>query len=158
VSAPIQHAAIAGFVPNPEIDRYIDDSCRILQTLGEEVAERLRDAGADLPTPTGAFYAFPNLKKHAAALAERGITTSDELVTAIMHETGIVMLPGDAFGAKPKSLAFRLAYVNFDGDSALNAARNVAAGEPIPREVVLEVCPDTISAVDRLADWIRMNT
>jgi len=56
--------------------------------------------GVTCPTPTGAFYAFPNVsgilgKQHANGT----ITTSADLATYLLHEAHVACVPGDPFGS-----------------------------------------------------------
>lgn len=65
--------------------------------------------GFTVPTPTGAFYAFPDV---AGALGReiRGtrVTTSAELAAVILQEAEVAAVPGEAFGA-PGHLRFSYA-------------------------------------------------
>lgn len=53
-----------------------------------------------------------------------------------------------------KRLGCRLAYVNFDGARALAASERVPLSEPLPEGFEARYCPQTIEAVDRLAEWL----
>lgn len=70
--------------------------------------------GFTIPTPTGAFYAFPDV--HGVLGREiRGtrVTTSAELATVILQEAEIAAVPGEAFGA-PGHLRFSYALADED--------------------------------------------
>jgi aspartate aminotransferase len=51
--------------------------------------------GVRIDAPAGAFYAFPNI---AEATRAAGITSA-QLATKLLHEYGVALLPGTAFGA-----------------------------------------------------------
>ena len=60
------------------------------------VADRLAAIpGVRIDAPAGAFYAFPNV---ADATRAAGITCA-QLATKLLHEYGVALLPGTAFGA-----------------------------------------------------------
>ena len=70
--------------------------------------------GFRIPTPTGAFYAFPDVYG-VLGREIRGtrVTTSAELATVILQEAEIAAVPGEAFGA-PGHLRFSYALADED--------------------------------------------
>ena len=123
--------------------------------MGQLVAEILRDAGAVVQPPRGAFYLFPDFSSATERLAARGIATSDDLCERLLEETGIAILPGTHFGCAPHELVARLSYVNFDGGEALDAIGRLAPEDEPGREFLERYCPRTIEGVRRLAEWLR---
>lgn len=80
--------------------------------------------GFTVPTPTGAFYAFPDV--HGALGKEiRGtlVETSTELAAVILQEAEVAAVPGEAFGA-PGHLRF--SYALSDEDLAEGIDRVIA--------------------------------
>ena len=152
VSAPIQYAAISAFEESEAMAEYLEAQRRILAPLGAEVTRRLREAGAAMPDAEGAFYVFPDFGPVADTLSERGVTTSPELADTVLEETGVAFLPGTAFGRPADELTVRLAYVNFDGDAALEA---VLGGREVDAAFLEEFCGETLGAVERLCGWIE---
>ena len=150
-SAPIQYAAVKAFEGSPAIDRYLDDSRRVLQALGYEYARRLRDCGAALADPQGAFYLFPNFEPVREHFVERGIETSAQLCEAMLEEAGVATLPGGDFGRPSNELSLRLAYVNFDGEKALAAAKDA---DDINTDFLREHCSPAMDALDAMCDWL----
>lgn len=126
-SAPIQHAAVTAFELGPEIEAYLGRARGVLRGLGAMVTDALRTTGARVERPEGGFYVFADYGPRRDELAARGIRTSSELATRLLAETGVALLPGAAFGRPEQELGLRLAYVDFDGAAALEAA----AREPI---------------------------
>ena len=154
-SSPIQHAAVRAFQGGLRVERYLWFSRRILGALGRWGAGRLREAGALLDAPQGAFYLFPDFSQHAAWLAGRGIATSDQLCDRLLSDAGVAILPGSAFGRPPHELTARLAYVNFDGARALAAAEVMPRDEPLGDEFLRTYCDGTRAAIERICDWLR---
>ncbi len=152
-SAPIQYAAVRAFEGGEEIDLYLARSRLVLQALGRRLARDLSAAGAEVTTPQGGFYLFPDFSGLAPRLAERGITRSAELCERLLEDTGVAILPGSDFGRLPEELAARLAYVNFDGARALEAV-----GDPLPESLddafVEAHCADSVEGVARLCEWL----
>jgi hypothetical protein len=58
-------------------------------------------------------------------------------------------LPGSEFGTSNFEYIFRLAYVNFDGKQAMNAAKT----EDVDGRFIEKYCSDTIAAMKEIADW-----
>lgn len=123
-SAPIQHAAVTAFEGGPEIEDYLVRARAVLAVLGAHVTEALGRTGAEVATPEGAFYVWADYEPRREWLAARGVRTSSELAERLLEETGVALLPGAAFGRSDQELGLRLAYVDFDGAAALEAARS----------------------------------
>jgi aspartate aminotransferase len=51
--------------------------------------------GVTCTKPEGAFYVYPNI---GAFLGKGGVRTATELATKLLHEAGVVVVPGEAFG------------------------------------------------------------
>lgn len=153
-SAPIQHAAVAAFRHDPAMDDYLDRSRRVLRALADHVVAMLHNAGAQAAHPKGGFYCFPNFDPLRAALAKRRIGTSEKLCTRLLDETGVAMLPGTVFGRPATELSARIAFVDFDGAAALQAAEELEP-EALPDRAFLEEhCAPVVEAMARLADWL----
>ena len=154
VSAPVQHAAVTAFRGGPAIDEYLRHTRAILRALGTRCAAMLRDGGALVEAPHGGFYLFPDFTPHAAALSARGVHSSNEFCRRLLDETGVATLPGSAFGRPEDELTLRLSYVDFDGGSALSAARQ--QGLASVNDVFLEnYCAPVLEAITRMARWVN---
>jgi aspartate aminotransferase len=132
-SAPIQYAAVTAFEGSPEIADYLVRARSVLRGLGSLVTRTLRETGAEVATPDGAFYVFADYGPRREELAARGIHTSSELAAHLLDEVGVALLPGAAFGRSDHELCLRLAYVDFDGASALAATATEAVDEAFVR-------------------------
>jgi len=154
-SAPIQYAAVRAFQDNGELDQYLFQVRRILGSLGKKLATILKEAGVNILFPHGGFYLFPDFVAQAEGLKSRGITTSVELSKRLLDEAGVAILPGYDFGRSLDELTARLAYVNFDGRKALEAAVHISADKPLSDEFLRDCCNEPIVAIERLCDWIN---
>jgi aspartate aminotransferase len=154
-SAPIQYAAVRAFQGGSEIEHYLWQSRRILAALGNYITETLTSAGVIVSKPHGAFYLFPDFSDYREKLAVRDITTSEQLCQTLLAETGIAILPGSHFGRPATELTARLAYVDFDGARAIEAAEQYARNENLNEEFLGAFAPNTIEAIDILVSWIH---
>jgi aspartate aminotransferase len=153
-SAPIQHAAVSAFREDPEIERYLAHSRRVLMALGRLLARRLAETGAKVLPPQGAFYLFPDFSPLSDRFHERGINTSSQMCERLLEETGVAVLPGGDFGRPPEEFTVRLAYVDFDGAEVLRASEQIPLGRAIEDDFVRAHCGRVVNAVDRLCDWV----
>ncbi len=154
-SAPIQYAAVRAFDGGARIERHLAHTRRILALVGNWCAMRLRDAGARVRDPQGAFYLFPDFSPIAVRLNAAGIATSSELCNRALKQTGVAILPGRQFGRDEKEMTARIAYVDFDGARALAASEQIPLSQKLDEEFLRANCHRTITAVEKLCDWIN---
>ncbi|MCF6179688.1 MAG: aminotransferase class I/II-fold pyridoxal phosphate-dependent enzyme [Geopsychrobacter sp.] len=155
VSAPIQYAAVRAFEGGETMEAYLKHSRRILKAIAEHVHAALAGLGLALPPLDGGFYAFPDFTPLAAGLSARGITTSAQLCTRMLEETGVAVLPGTCFGRPESELSLRLAYVDFDGAAALQAAALVPDDQPLGREFLQAHCNRVVTAMEKMCAWLK---
>jgi aspartate aminotransferase len=154
-SAPIQWAAITAFKGSEAIEAYLQHARRILSALGLWTASSLRDAGARLRDPAGAFYLFPDLSQLRERLAAQGIFSDRELCRRCLHDTGVAFLPGSEFGMEPEQLTVRIAYVDFDGAKAIAASRESGVDGVLDEAFLRNYCTPVMEGIDRLGDWLK---
>ena len=65
------------------------------------------------------------------------------------------MLPGVDFGRAPEELTARLAYVNFDGKKALEAANQIPASHFLDDDFLYSYCAGPIVATENLCKWLE---
>ena len=155
VSAPIQFAAVQAFKGGTDIEEYLWHVRKILSALGNECARNLKQAGVRVHDPIGGFYLFLDFSRFTDKLAARGISTSPELCSHILNETGVAMLHGSAFSRPDEELSARMAYVDFDGVRALAAAKTTPLHEPLPDDFNKTWCPNVIEGITRLTAWLE---
>jgi len=153
-SNPIQHAAVRAFQEGPEIEGYLLDERRILKALGHVLSRKLRDAGARVLEPEGAFYLFPDFSPFAEGFRRRAIENDRDMCEKLLAETGVAVLPGSAFGRDARELTARLAYVDFNGGAALEAAQRVSKRDGLDESFLREHCARVLDAVDRIVAWL----
>jgi len=153
-SAPIQHAAITAFDRGEDIQKYLKDSQRFLQALGNTIAALFRGQKIHVPEPEGGFYLFIGFNAHRSALNKMGIKDSNELAARILQDTGVAMLPGVAFGCPADELVLRLSYVDFDGACALEAVAEAGEGAEVSKDLLEKVSPRVIEGTNRIVNWL----
>jgi aspartate aminotransferase len=153
VSAPVQYAAITAFEGSDSMTQYLNDSKKILQTIGAYVHQSLTAAGVTMPEPEGGFYLFPNFEFFREKLNQKGIYTSTDLCEKMLEESGVALLPGVAFGRPEDEFTCRLSYVDFDGKSALEFV-NKNVSKPLGIDFLKSHCPRIIEAIQALKGWL----
>jgi aspartate aminotransferase len=152
-SAPIQYAAIKAFEGGPEIDEYLFQSRRILAHLSYTLVGRLNRAGFDIAPTQGGFYLFLDFERFQPGLTGKGIGNSVELCEQLLNDTGVALLPGVAFGRPASELTVRIAFVDFDGGLALEAASRVPRDTPLADTFSETHCADCVAAIDAICHW-----
>ena len=117
-----QRAALAA-VSGP-----LDDVAHMRQTYDRR-RRRVDEAFATIdgvvcPLPTGAFYAFPDVRERLTRpVAGRAVATSLELCAVLLDEAKVALVPGEGFGAPGH---VRLSYALSDNELEEGLARIVA--------------------------------
>jgi aspartate aminotransferase len=155
-SAPIQYAAVRAFKRGNEIEEYLWRCRWILDKLGKNISDMLNNEGIYTPNPDGAFYCFPDFTALKENLNAKGIYTSTELCSKLLEETGVAILPGEAFGRPAEELTARIAYVDFDGNRAVSAALHLNSKEEIDDEFIITYCGDIIRAIKLICVWLTV--
>ena len=149
-SAPIQYAAVSALEDRPEMTTYLEHSRQILSALATHAYNTLVDAGAVLHAASGGFYLFPRFENLRDRLVARGIDNGPLFCERLLEETGVAVLPGNNFGRPTAELSARLAYVDFDGATALQ----MAAKKPVDEAFVTRHCSRVTTAMQLMADWV----
>ncbi len=123
LAAPIQHAAIEAYRPNPDISDYIRDCTTISEIITKYSHQILQSYGIRCPTPMGAFYLFPDWNIDREQMETQGIQTSMDISETLLKDWSVATLPGSDFGMIPEELCIRLATVDYDGETALRQYR-----------------------------------
>ncbi len=120
-AAMVQKASVAALTGSQEcVSEMRADYIR----LRDEIVAGLRTIpGVTCTMPEGAFYAYPNV---SGLLQRSGIATPTELSTRLLHEAGVVVVPGEAFGTHQH---IRLSYAvsHHDVTEGLERIRQFAA-------------------------------
>ncbi|MFQ5498808.1 MAG: aminotransferase class I/II-fold pyridoxal phosphate-dependent enzyme, partial [Candidatus Zixiibacteriota bacterium] len=153
VSSPIQCASIRAFNGGIDIERYLWHTRRILALLGNQCSATLNEAGIRTHPPQGAFYLFPDFTQLADKLAERGIRDAATMCNRLLQDTGVAILPGEAFGRPCNELTARMAYVDFDGAMALTASERYPLDQPLPDDFAELWCHKVSNAMRLIVQW-----
>jgi len=145
VSAPIQYAAIAAY--NNNHNEYINDSRSILKAVGEYVFENLKSNTISMNKPQGGFYLMPEF------LIEK-FSTSEEMCSNILKETGVALLPGSDFGFPKERMITRLSFIDFNGGEFM---QNVKKTKKIDMNTISKFAPKIIEGTKKLKDWVESN-
>ncbi|MBT3179587.1 MAG: aminotransferase class I/II-fold pyridoxal phosphate-dependent enzyme [Candidatus Marinimicrobia bacterium] len=155
VSAPIQYGAITAYEGGNEIDEYLIHSRRILKVLGTTIFEILQQANIRIHKPEGAFYLFPDFSDYSESLHKRNIFDSQTFCETLLNETGVALLPGSAFGRNPEEFTSRLAYVNFNGEKALNDSMKIPLNQELNIQNLGGNIDSLITGVNQIINWIQ---
>jgi aspartate aminotransferase len=153
-SAPIQYAAVSAFKGSIELEDYLWKVRAILYSLSSNISCMLRDAGISCQDPDGGFYLFPDFSPIREKLFSRGILSSFNMCDKILLETGVAMLPGSSFGRPESELTARIAYVDFDGETALKGVEGIKDKNNINTGFLDTYCGNTLKAIKTLCSWI----
>ena len=82
------------------------------------------------------------------------ISDGKSLCHKILKEIGFAMLPGSDFGIENELLISRIAFVDFDGEKALNLMEK---NDSIDNDFLQMACPKIIKGVKKLKEWIKNN-
>ena len=143
VSAPIQYAAIAAYSNNHE--EYINNSRSILKAVGEYVYENLKSNKININKPQGGFYLMPEF------LIEK-FSTSEEMCSNILKETGVALLPGSDFGFSKERMITRLSFTDFNGGEFM---QNVKKTKKIDMNSISKFAPKIIEGTKKLKEWVE---
>ena len=145
VSAPIQYAAIAAY--NNNHNEYINDSRSILKAVGEYVFENLKSNTISINKPQGGFYLMPEF------LTQK-FSTSEEMCSNILNETGVALLPGSDFGFSKERMITRLSFTDFNGGEFM---QNVKKTKKVDMNSISKFAPKIIEGTKKLKDWVESN-
>ncbi len=148
-SAPIQYAAVRAYQGGKSIDTYLAGSRQVLGIIAQEVYRLLKKYKIPTPKPKGGFYLMPDFSNHKVSLNSRGIQTSVQLCDQLLADTGVALLPLEAFGYSPEVLGARLSYVDFDGAKALKIIKKN------PDATAKELAPKVIKGIRSIGDWLK---
>jgi aspartate aminotransferase len=150
-TTPVQVAACEAYRSAEAIGDYVKHQRRILSALGLACYHKLHKSGVDVCEPQGGFYLFLDFSKLEGA----GIATSEALCEKLLADTGVILLPGTAFGMEPHHLSARLAYVDFDGVKALEASKKIGLQQGLGTEYAKEYFSRTWEGIDKICEWVQ---
>ena len=140
---PIQIAARSAYRNIKSSLEYVSKQNLILKEIGNYCYSELTKANLKLHIPEGGFYLFPDFSNYSDKLTQNGIHTSSELCERILEDTGVVLLPGSAFGLDKSYMAARLSYVDFE--------------DPLQKDdfELHRDCPRVVEGIRNLTNWLH---
>ena len=142
VNTPVQYAATEAYKGNYE--EYKLKTINILNSVGNYVYENLKSNRVLINPPQGGFYLMPEF-------INKKYKTSSDMCVAILKETGVALLPGSAFGFKPKKMVARLSFTDFDGSYFLKNVFN----SKISNIDVEKFAPNVTEGTRILSEWAK---
>lgn len=126
VSTPIQHAAVAGFEYNKEIDEYFEITRNIHHMLGDYTHQALTSLeGIKATKPEATFYLLADFNNYAPELQKTKILTSQKLSEAlIVHPYHTAIVGGDSLVLERNDFSARMAFVDYNGAQAFENYQN----------------------------------
>lgn len=143
VNTPVQYAAVEAY--NGNYNTYKKNVIKILSSLGNYVFNNLKSNKVLISKPQGAFYLMPEFLNNK-------YKSSTELCDAILHETGVAMLPASDFGFETNRMMTRLSYTDFDGTEFL---KNTLNEEVISDKIIKKYAPNVVEGVKKLSIWAK---
>ena len=143
VNSPVQYAAVEAY--KGDYRDFKLKTTNILQAVGKYVYENLKSNKVLINPPQGGFYLMPEF-------INKKYNTSSDLCVAILKETGVALLPGSAFGFRPKKMLVRLSFTDFDGNSFL---KNISSGKKISKFDVEKYAPNVVTGARILSNWAK---
>ena len=153
-SLPVQRAACEAYQWTAATRNYLAHQRRLLGHIGRSTSGQLIDAGVRLHAPAGGFYLFPDFTPFANRLHRANISHSQALCERLLRDTGVALLPGDAFGMPPAHLCARLAYVEFDGAQALKASHEIGLDRPLDDNATQAIFDKTLRGTRLITQWL----
>jgi len=142
-SSPVQVAATHAYENQALAKAFLSRQRKLLSEISSHCASTLSRVGVKVHAAQGGFYLFPEFSEFKQKLANRDITTSEQLTTRLMDETGVALLPGTAFGMPESSLTTRLAFVDFEGAQIWDV------------ESLQPEYDKMIEGINQLCDWLN---
>ncbi len=152
-AAPMQEAAKVAYSFGAGVVAHLKTQRSILRAAGAYTHAKLVQSGMRVHPPQGGFYAYVDFSPKKDTLAKAGIATIEPLCAELLDKTGVALLPSTSFGGSETDLHARLAFVDFDGDSAMSEATKSPADGELGDQFLEDCCPKVVAGIDVLADW-----
>ena len=118
-AAPVQVAAMSAYELDGDLHQFLAGQRKIIKAIGQQIHGELSSSGIKVHPPQGAFYLLLDFSPFADQFKAQGIESDIQLCEQLIDEVGVALLPGTSFGMPADAFTARLAYVDFDGTSAL---------------------------------------
>ncbi|XP_050729782.1 aspartate aminotransferase-like [Eriocheir sinensis] len=158
--APMQYGVAKALKESSlELDRYMGDCARVLHAVSEFCYRELSSVGVGGVKSQAGYYYMADFEVVREGLKRRGITTSEQMSQAILKEADVAVMSSHPFLRPASELTTRFCFVCFDGSVALQALRTQPdSSSPLSEEFVREHCQALVRGVEKLKQWVVMNT
>lgn len=155
VSSPIQFAAMKAYEYASDLQAYVATSASILGKIASYMVLKLTENNIRCTRPQGAFYMMIDFDLYKTKIHHHlQIKTSLELASYLLENYQLALLPGADFGFDPSELCFRLAFVDFDGETLM---KNVQSETIMDEELIKKNCPRIYKGVNQLIRFKNEN-
>ena len=159
-NVPVQYAVAQALRGGPDVAEFHRLTRLIYTTVTTIVTKRLSTLGFEVLVPSAAWYFLLDFSPFAHSLVKSGIKTSDELVTRLRQDQGILMISGARFGLDPEVLVARMAVVDFAPEIAMAwAARegkldSTDSAQSCPVDPAKSWMQPMLQGLDALKNWL----
>ena len=158
VSTPTQYAAITAYEPNEEIEEYFEITRQIHRIMGTHLSEEWNKVDyVNCTKPEGAFYFFADFNLLSDDLKRKGVMTSNELAESLISIPHyLATVTGDANMLDPNDYGARIAFVDYDGKTAIDSYKNAKPKTPSDEiEFVKQNAPRMVKSIEALKGWVK---
>lgn len=121
VASPIQYAAVTAYKYEEPLQSYVEENSNVLKMVSTYVYDNLTSVGVSCTKSQGAFYMMIGFENFKDILRAIEIRTSNQLANYLLENYRVALLPSTDFYFQKDELFFRLAFVDFNGEKALEA-------------------------------------
>ena len=100
------------------------------------------------------YYFMPDFSVIRDNMARGGITSGQEMCDDMLERAGVALMPSSSFLLSADDLHVRFCYVIFNGAKCMAELRRRNTTE-VDEEFVKTFCPDIVSGVEKLCDWVK---
>lgn len=149
-AAPVQVAGLSAYELDGDLHDFLAGQRQILSVIGQQIYVGLINAGIRVHPPQGAFYLLLDFSPFADKFSAMDIDGDSQLCERLIDDIGVALLPGTSFGLPANAYTARLAYVDFDGVTALAAVNQADADKLISQQA-----QKMLDGVQLLSDWLN---
>ena len=157
VAAPIQQAALTAYADDENIMRYMRDCAAINAIIGRTVSRLYSKIPAvRTTTPAGSFYLYVDFNDCLESFLNVDLRTCEVFCEHLLQVEHVSLLPGSALLLPDSEFSVRSSYIDFDGDAALEAWRQLRPGTKAEEEAfVLQYAELVLSGIENVRHYIE---
>jgi aspartate/methionine/tyrosine aminotransferase len=129
----------------------VANTAAILKNISAFIFKELSAIKIECTKSEGAFYMLIGFNTHRAAILKLGISNSFELANYVLEKYTFAMLPGVDFGFEKEALFFRIAFVDFNGESVMKA---YTSDKKMDSNFIKEYAPNVFLGIEKIKRFI----